>query len=843
VTQAAFVLRLALRETRGAWRHFAGLVACVGLGVAALVAVGTFGANLDRALLREGKALLGGDLELRSPRPLGEDVGAVVEELVAGGATVAPVRELVAMARAPARGRALLVEVKAVGGGYPLYGRLETRPAARLGELLAGDGVVVEGALLTRLGIAVGDRLALGAAEFTVRATLVREPDRAGGLLTLGPRVLLGADALERTGLVQPGSRVRHRLLVRLAGDRAARPVRDALSRRLDDAAVRVVAFDEAQPGLRRFFDQLTSYLGLVALATLFVGGIGVAAAVRTFVSKKRQTIAILKCVGAGSRLLLAAYLVQSVALGLLGSVAGAALGLALQPLLIGLLGDVLPFAIDAGPVGWSVLRAVLMGGLTTLLVALWPLLEVRTVPASVLLRREVDARPAPSGRRWPLALPIAAGLAGLVLWQAGSVRNAVVFIGATVAALVLLAVLARGLIALARRAPRVRSLAWRQGIANLARPGGHAAGVIVALGVGVMLLVAVAVLETSLARQLDHERRREVPSFFMIDVQPDQRDRLVAIVRNVGGAEPALTAVVRARLAAVDGAPVTRELIAARRQAGSKAFYFTRDYVLTATDRLPAGNVVTRGRWWTAADAGGRPRISVEEDAAQSLGVDLGQTLTFDVQGVPIEAEVASVRTVDWQTLSTNFLVMFSPGVLDGAPTMYLATARVPAGREAAVQDAVAAALPNVTAVPVRDLVERVDTVLGRIAFAVRAIALLAIAVGLAVMAGALAASRYQRLVESVILRTLGAPRAVVARIFAVEYACLGAAAGLGGSLLASVLAWIVLRFVLETPWTPAPGVLAVGVLAATSVALAVGFLATFRLLGQKPLPVLRQE
>jgi putative ABC transport system permease protein len=485
----------------------------------------------------------------------------------------------------------------------------------------------------------------------------------------------------------------------------------------------------------------------------------------------------------------------------------------------------------------------VLMGGLTTLLVALWPLLEVRAVGPALLLRRDVAEAPAPAGRRWPVVLPIAAGLAALVLWQAGSPRVAGIFIAATLGALALLTALARGVVALARRAPRRGPLAWRQGVANLARPGGHTAGVIVALGVGVMLLVSVALLEVSFGRQLDHERRREVPSFFFLDVQPEQRERLRAAVQAAGEAEPALTPVVRARLAAVNGTPVTRETVAERRAGRGGAFYFTRDYVLTASERLPPGNSVVRGRWWEPSGAAGRPRVSVEEEAARNLGVDLGGTLTFDVQGVSIEAEVANVRRVDWQTLSVNFLVVVSPGVLDGAPTTYLATARVPAAREAAVQGAVAAALPNVTAVPVRDIVERVDAVVERIAVAARAIALLALAVGLAVMAGALAASRYQRLLESVILRTLGAPRAVVARIFAVEYACLGAAAGVAGTLLACLLAWAILRLVLETPWTLAPGVLALGVVTATAVAVAVGFLATFRLLGQKPLVVLRRE
>jgi len=357
------------------------------------------------------------------------------------------------------------------------------------------------------------------------------------------------------------------------------------------------------------------------------------------------------------------------------------------------------------------------------------------------------------------------------------------------------------------------------------------------------MLLVAVGLLETNLGRQLDHERRREVPSFFFVDIQSDQRDRFVALVHDVARVDPSLTPVVRARLAAVNGEAVTRELITRRRTVGDAVFYFTRDYALTSTTSLPEANVVTRGRWWSPGEAFAKPRASIEENAAKHLGLTVGSTVVFDVQGVPIEAEVASIRKVDWQTFSTNFMVLLSPGSLEGAPETFIATARVPPAAEVPLQNAIAAAMPNVTAVAVRDILERADAVLSRVAFAVRAIALLAVAVGLAVMAGALTASRYQRLVESVILRTLGATRGVVARIFAVEYACLGAAAGLGGSALAVVLAWVVVRYVLDTPWSLDPVLPALGVGLAITVAVGVGFLATFRLLGQKPLPVLRRE
>jgi putative ABC transport system permease protein len=366
---------------------------------------------------------------------------------------------------------------------------------------------------------------------------------------------------------------------------------------------------------------------------------------------------------------------------------------------------------------------------------------------------------------------------------------------------------------------------------------------VVVALGAGVMLLVAVALLEQNLDAQIDHEQRRDAPSFFFIDVQPDQRDAFARLVREVtGGVEPTLTPVVRARLAAIDGERVTRAMVQARAgDARETTFYYTRDYVLTWASEPPPGNVVTAGRWWDAAS--GPPRVSVEEVMARRLGLDVGSRLIFDVQGVPVEAEVASLRKVDWQSLTTNFFVVFSPGALDGAPTTFVATARTPAATEAALQSAVVSAFPNVTAVPVRDVLERVAVVLGDIAVAIRVIALFTLGTGLVVMAGALTATRYQRLYESVVLRTLGATRGAVARAFAVEYGCLGAAAGVGGTALAVALAWIVLRFVLDTPWRFTPLAMVLGVALTVALSVAIGFLATFRLLGAKPLPVLRGE
>ncbi|MEK7700708.1 MAG: FtsX-like permease family protein, partial [candidate division NC10 bacterium] len=552
---------------------------------------------------------------------------------------------------------------------------------------------------------AVGDSVAVGAARFTVTGVIAREPDRSAGFVALGPHVLIAGHALERTGLVQVGSRVRHRTLVRLPDRLAPRAAYAQLARELADPSVRLAVFDDAQPGLRRFFAQLASYLGLVGLASLLVGGIGVASSVATFIRRQLGTIAVLKCLGAPSRALLATYLVQTQTLGILGSLAGAALGVAIQPALVGVLAPFAPFALEPRLDAWTAARGVGMGTLTALLAALWPLLAVRAVPPSLILRTEAEAGAWQARRPWAAALPIAAGLAALAVWQAGSPELGAIFVGASAAALGLLVLLARALVRLARSLPRPGGLAWRHGLAGLQRPGGHTARVVVALGLGVMLLVAIALLEANLGREIAFEQKRAAPSFFFVDVQPDQREALSRLVAAAnGGAVPALTPVVRSRIAAIDGAPVTRELIDRRKAAApDKIWYLTREYVLTFAAEPPPANALTRGRWWTAEDAARRPRVSMEEEAAKYLGVDVGGTLTFDVQGVPVDAEVMSLRKVDWQSLSMNFFAILSPGALDGAPATWVATARVPAAAETGLQDAGVAAFPNVTAIPVR--------------------------------------------------------------------------------------------------------------------------------------------
>ena len=729
------------------------------------------------------------------------------------------------------------------------------------------------------MGLAVGDRLTIGQARFTITGVLRKEPDRAVNLFSLGPRVMISRQGLAATDLIKPGSRVRERYLLRVPETAATEPLLFELRGRLAGESARVIPFREAQPQLRRFLDQLTRYLGLIGLTALFVGGIGVACTVHAFLREKLHTIAILKTLGAGSDTVLRTYLFQTIALGLIGSLVGAALGTGFQAALPSLLASLLPpdlLGVTATPSLLPLLKGIAMGLLTTLLFALWPLLTIRDLQPALVFRRLVvptdhhlsintttsrpgwglhDARRAIV--RDPLrslsAVGIAGGLAGLAVWQAGSFKIGLLFIGALSLAVAILTLAAAMLVRTVMLFSGSRSLAVRYAIGNLHRPGSQTLGVMVAIGIGVMVIVAASLVERSLVHELGKSRPADAPTFFFIDIQPDQKDAFVRLIRDrMAGTSPEITPLVRSRLRALNGTPVQTDDERESRQGGEqetrKSWYFTREYVLTFLDRLPKDNVITKGAWWSPSEvassrAAHRRLVSVEEEAATHLGVDVGSIIDFDIQGASISAEVTSIRKVEWGNLSTNFYMILSPGSLEGAPFTYVGTVRVPPEGEVPLQQAVVAALPNVTAINIGDVLDSFVRILERLSLAIRAVALFCILAGAIVMAAALATTRYRRLYESVVLKAVGATRGLVGGSFAIEYALMGVAAGLIGIVLANALAWGILQFIMDLPWTIQPRVLATGFVLTVILTLAVGFLSTFRILGQRPLTVLRHE
>lgn len=885
-----FIFSMAWRETRGAWRHFVYFLVCIAVGVGALVSVSLFGAHVDRAVAKEARGLLGGDLEVRSSRPLSPQGRAVLEGLAERGIATTHVSELVGMvALADAGSRPIsapqIVELKAVESTYPFYGTLRLEPVRPLNELLHPDaarcggapcfGAVVQESLLLRLGITVGNRVKIGQAEFLITGLVRTEPDRMANAFSLGPRVIISREGLEVAALVKPGSRVRERYLVKLPPEHALEPVKAELRGRLAGDSVRVAGYPDAQPQLKQFLEHLSRYLGLIGLTALFIGGLGVAMSVHAFLREKLKTIAILKTVGADSGTIVLMYVLQALCLGLLGSMVGMAGGVVLQRVLPPLLAGVFASGIldqlgvtaelSAASVA-PLVKGAMLGLLATLLFSVWPLLNVRDYKPAMIFRREVesgiDAEETPQMPWWRrlglqdrvkllTGLAILAGLVGLSVWQAGSWKVGALYIGGLTGAVLVLLAASRLLILVLSRLPRPRSLSVRYALGNVVRPGAQTAGITVAVGISVTIIVTVSLVEHALLRQVGEQRPSDAPTFFFIDIQPDQKSLFEEVVRrHAGGRSPEITPLVRSRLRAVNGEPVTaveeKEQDERRddgREERRKQWYLSREYVLTFLDRLPKGNDILRGTWWQPGDAVPRPLVSVEEEAAKAMGLDVGSVVEFDIQGAVLSAEVSSIRKVDWGTFSTNFYMILSPGALDGAPLTYVGTIRVPPEQEVVIQQAVVASLPNVSAIHVGDVLENFERVLDRLGLAIRAVALFCLSAGGLVMAAALAATRYRRLYESVILKALGATRALIAGTFAVEYLLIGAAGGTLAVGLSGALSWLLLTYIFDLRWDLYPEVLASGLGLTMLLTLLVGLLSTFRILGQRPLAILRHE
>ncbi len=885
-----FIFRMAWRETRGAWRHFLYFFACIAIGVGALVGVSLFGLNVERAVTKEARGLLGGDLEIRLNHPLSLAGQAVLNSLTERDMVFTHVSELIAMTARTTQGSSgalstQIIELKAVESAYPLYGAIRLDPAQSLDVLLHPDerrcgghacfGAMVQESLLIRMGLSVGDHLKIGQAAFLITGIVRTEPDRIANAFSLGPRVLISQEGLRAAELMKPGSRVRERYLVKVSADLPMESLLSELRGRLAADSARISSYRAAQPQLRQFLDQLSRYLGLIGLTALFIGGLGVGTSIHAFLRDKLRTIAILKAVGADSATVVSTYVVQAMFLGSVGSLAGILLGIGLQrmlpPLMAGLFAsdllDQLGVSLELSWSSiWPLMKGAALGLLSTLLFTLWPLLKIRDIHPGAIFRRdaeqttlEQETSPSRWWVRWGLrdrlhvgtAGGIILGLCALSVWQAGSWSIGFLFLGALSLAIAILFVCARMFVRGLAWVPLPRVLSLRYAVGNVVRPGGQAAGIMVAIGIGAMMIVTVSLVEQALLHQVQENRPTDAPTFFFIDIQPDQAQEFVSLVhREMGHTNPELTPLVRSRLHAINGHGITAEEGSQKdekrtegKEERGKQWYLTREYVLTFLEQLPKDNQLVKGEWWKPGQVFSTPQVSVEEEAATHLGLTIGSIVEFDIQGTTVSAEVSSIRTVEWGNFSTNFYMIFSPGALEGAPFTYVATVRVSPDQEVPLQQAVVASFPNVSAIHIGDVLEGFARVLDRLSLAIRAMALFCVLTGGLVMAAALAATRYRRLYESVILKALGATRGLIARAFAIEYVLLGAVAGLIGLTLGAVLSWATLRYVFDLPWSMHPRVLGSGLLLTMLLTLIVGFASTYRILGQRPLAVLRHE
>lgn len=846
----AGVVTFLVRETRGALGRAAFLILCVAVGVAAVVSVASLSETVRGQLRSQSRELLAADISIESRRPLPIELDEVLKRL-APNAERTYLRELATMvATLPsndAGARSRLAEMKVVEGRYPLHGGLVLAPPGPLSDALSPNAVACAPELLVALGLELGDQLMLGGAPFTIVAEVLDEPDRLELGLVLGPRIFVSRAGLDRTQLLGVGNRVKYKCLVALPGN----PIRadlEAFEEQLESElpggnALRIRTHFEAQPGVRRGLERFTRYLGLVALLSLLLGGIGVAQVVRAWLGSRTREVAVLRSLGLVPYEILGLLLSQVLLLALIGSLLGALIGGAAPLLVNALAPDLFPAGSASGWPPIAIARGLVLGIGVALLFALPALAAVWRVPPALVLRADAVPLAAPWLVRWTTGLLLGLGLMLSAWWQAGDWQLAAGFTSGLAGVGLVLWLAAHGLLAAIARLPRARlSPTLTHGLAALVRPGAGTIGAVVSLGLGTLVATTLTLVESAFSGKLEEALPKDAPSIFLVDVQPNQWAGVEADLAAAGAHAVNSLPVIMARIAALDGQSVD-QILQSEGESGNRRtsrWRLTREQRLTWFDELPESNRLVAGELWTDPAPN---EVSLEVKYAEGLGLDIGSQVTFDVQGIPMNFVVTSLREIEWESFAINFFVAVEPGALEGAPGMRLAAARVDAEVEDSLQNQLVANYPNVTMLRVRPILEKVGALLARVAMGVRLLGAFAVIAGLAILAGTVASANLRRAREVALWKTLGLTRARILGLFAAEFAVVGMLAGGLGALGAYAFAWGFLDWVLDLGQAPSPWLTAAGAATGALLAMIAGLAASGRALGTPPAQVLREE
>lgn len=862
MTGPAFVLRMAAREMRASWRRLLFFFVCVAVGVGAIVALRSVVQTVKAAIAGEARTLLAADVLLSTDRPWTDDARALIDERLAR----VPVRarteaiETATMVRPldETKRLARMVELQGVSEGFPLHGAVQLEGTTPYDHgLLRDRGALVRPELLAQLDVAVGDDIVIGTQTFTIRGVVLKEPGRRVGFFSLGPRVLVDRHDLERTGLLTFGSRARYQLMLRV-DDGAIEPLVNELRAELRERFVSVRSYRGAEDRLGENLSRAENYLSLLGFIIVILGGIGVWSVTRVFVRQKLRSIAILKCLGASTRQVLAVYVAQVLLLGLTGSLIGVGIAWAA-------LAAIPPHVLEAfgparaGLTASAVGQGLGIGVLVSLLFSLVPLLEVRRVRPLLLLRDSsaTDGPAAGTGglservrarfARIDWTQVLAGGLVTVALvvlasWQAASWRVGVLvslgFIGVAVALHLSGAVLVR----LVRPLRFVRWFPLRHAVISFSRPGNQTRVILLAVGVGAFFIIGVRSLQSNLLEEFSLDLRTDGPDFFLVDIQPDQEPGVRAfLAENVPGYASRLLPVVRGRVTGVTGQRTKLDGISEVRGQGGLG----REFVITYRDHLEDNERVVSGAFWSGP-TDGEAEVSIEDGIRDRFRIDVGDRIRFDILGREIEARVTSVREVEWaDTRSGGFMFVFRPGALDQAPRTYIGVTRGPDDprARAALQRGLVERFPNVSAIDVREVAKTVEGVVENVTLAVSIVGAVALLSGILILVGSVAMTKFQRLHEAAVFKTLGASTRTMATMLALEYGTLGALAGLVGALGSVVLTWAVSRHVLQIPWSPAGDVALAGVLVTAALVGVLGVASSLDVLRRKPLSILRAE
>jgi putative ABC transport system permease protein len=830
-------LRFALRDLRSGLSGLHILVVCVILGVTAIAAIGSLSESVHQGLEREGQPLLGGDIEIAlAQRQISSGERSALSSL----GTIGEVASLRAMASSASRHA--LIEIKAVGRDYPLYGNLALSDGLSLEDALGSRntrrGIAADPLLLGRLGLKTGDAIAIGEARFDIRASILREPDRLSDGIAFGPRVLMSHEALKTTGLLKPGSLVSWRYRLKLHDPTNYAEIAKAIERDFPAAGWRVRTRAEAAPGVNRYLERLTFFLTLVGLTTLVIGGVGIANAVKTFIERRRRQIAILRLIGAPPTTVFSTYLSEVMIVGLGATLSGLVLGAVLPFIIAPAFGKLFPVPLHNAFYPQPLALAAGFGLLTVFAFSLWPLTEAKAIGALELVRR------LPDRLRWPDApdlLLLLSGIAGLVILAfLGLEPDRIVlwYVLGVGGGFLLLIGLGAALVFMAARVSTPANALLRFALANLYRPGTALPSVVLSLGLGLTLFVTLSLIDRALTGELRDSLSSAAPSYFFLDVDKSETQDFLAAVREEKGIDAVVTApLLRGRITRVKNRPSAEV-----QPAPEGAWALRGDRGLTFAEEVPKGSRLIAGQWWPN-DYAGPPLVSFTDDVAKAIGLGLGDTVSVNVLGRELTATVANLREVDWRSLGMNFVMVFSPNALASAPHSMLVTVSLAPDREGAFLDRIMKSFPTVTAIRVKDALDAVAALIGNLLLAIRGVSALTILTGLVVLAGALATSLSTRTYDAVVLKTFGATRAQLIAVFALEFAIAGLITSLFAILAGTAAAYAICRYILEIPFAFAVGTAISVALASMVLTVVAGLFSAWAALGARPAVHLRED
>ena len=843
-----FVLRMAVRETRASLQRLFFFFICIAVGVAAIVALRSVIQSVRGVFGTEAKSLIAADVLIATSRDWTADARATIDRRLAGAGPIERTEtiETPTMVRPADRSKAVakMAELRAVQPRFPLYGSIELQGGQSYSAaLLADHGVLVRPELLTAIGVAVGDQIVIGQATFTIRGLIVKEPGRGMGEFSLGPRVIIAYDDLAGTGLLGFGSRARRAMLIKMDEARVA-PLVKGLREDFKDDFVNTRSFRSTEDQIGRDFERAENYLSLVGLIIVILGGIAVSSVTRVFILQKIRSIAVLKCLGARSGQIISVYILQVMTLGLAGSLLGVALArgvIASIPLMLGASSSILAQAHYG--VSWSAaVQGIAIGVLVSLLFSVVPLLQVRFIKPSLLLRDETVRR----ARDWTgigVMVVVSLALVALTAWQAASLKVGIVVCVGFAALAVILHLAGRALITLIAPLANARSFPLRHAVLHLSRPGNQTRVILLAVGLGAFFIVGVRSMQASLLSEFSLQVAQDAPDMFLLDVQRGQADAVRAFLGDAshGAGAFQLIPVLRARVVGVAGREVTLEGVEEVRARGNS---IGREFTITYRDHLESNERVLQGAFWNSPSADGE--VSVEKMIAERARLHVGDTMKFDILGRVVSAKVTSIRDVEWrESRNGGFVFVFRPGLLDQAPQTFVSPLRGPEGvaARARFQHDLVERFPNVSVIDFHEVLETVRDVMSKVTLAITVVGGLVLFSGGLILIGAVAMTKFQRVYEAAVFKTLGANSRTIARMLLFEYGVLGSLAGTIGSLGAIVLTWGVSRYALEIPWRVFAGEHIAGVLLTALLVAVIGVVSSLDVLKNKPLATLRAE